>query len=39
MEDSVSHAEMVDFMVSDKKREKIYAFYSALCEELVQMGF
>lgn len=39
MEDSVSHAEMVDFMVADKKRDKIYAFYSALCEELVQMGF
>lgn len=39
MEDSVSHSEMVDFMVQDKKRDKIYAFYSALCEELVQMGF
>ncbi len=36
---SVSHTEMVDFMVNDKKRDQIYAFYSALCEELVQMGF
>ncbi len=39
MDDSVSHSEMVDFMVADKKRDKIYAFYSALCEELVHMGF
>lgn len=36
---SVSHTEMVDFMVNDKKRDQIFAFYSALCEELVQMGF
>ncbi len=36
---SVSHTEIVDFMVSDKKRDKIYAFYSALCEELVNAGF
>ena len=36
---SVSHTEIVDFMVSDKKRDKIFAFYSALCEELVNAGF
>lgn len=35
----VSHTEIVDFMVRDKKRDKIYAFYSTLCEELVQAGF
>ena len=36
---SLSHTEIVDFMVRDKKRDKIFAFYSALCEELVQAGF
>ena len=35
---SVSHTEIVDFMVRDSKRDKIYAFYSALCEELVRAG-
>lgn len=39
IDDSISHAEMVDFMVSGKKKDKIYAFYSSLCEELVKMGF
>ena len=39
MDDSISHAEMVDFMVTDRKKDKIYAFYSSLCEELVKMGF
>ena len=36
---SVSHTEIVDFMVSDRKRDKIYAFWSALCEELARLGF
>ena len=36
---SVSHTEIVDFMVADKKRDKIFAFYSALCEELAQAGY
>ena len=36
---SISHTEIVDFMVADKKRDKIYAFYSALCEELVNAGY
>ena len=35
---SLSHTEVVDFMVRDKKRDQIFAFYSALCEELVQAG-
>ena len=35
---SVSHTEIVDFMVRDKKRDKIFAFYSALCEELAREG-
>ena len=38
VDDSVSHTEIVDFMVRDKKRDKIFAFYSALCEELVHAG-
>ena len=38
LEGSVSHTEIVDFMVRDKKRDKIFAFYSSLCEELVQAG-
>ena len=35
---SVSHTEIVDFMVRDKKRDQIFAFYAALCEELVRAG-
>lgn len=38
IDDSISHTEIIDFMVRDKKRDKIFAFYSALCEELAQMG-
>ena len=37
--ESVSHSEIVDFMVKKKKKDKIYMFYSSLCEELVNMGF
>ena len=29
---------IVDFMVRDSKRDKIYAFYSSLCEELALAG-
>ena len=36
---SVSHTEIIDFMVRDSKRDKIYAFWSALCEELVNAGY
>ena len=39
LDGSLSHTEIVDFMVRDKKRDKIFAFYSALCEELVRAGF
>ncbi len=38
IDDSVSHTEIVDFMVSEKKRDKVFAFYSSLCEELVHAG-
>lgn len=38
-EGSVSHSEIVDFMVKKKKKEKIYAFYISLCRELAEKGF
>ena len=38
LEDSVSHSEIVDFMVNKKKKEKIYAFYLSVCEELAARG-
>lgn len=37
--DSVSHTEIVDFMVNNKKKDMIYAFYSSLCEDLKNRGF
>ena len=36
---SVSHSEIVDFMVKKSKKEKIYAFYMQLCRELAEKGF
>ena len=36
---SVSHSEIVGFMVKRKKKEQIYGFYIKLVEELAQMGF
>ena len=36
---SVSHTEIIDFMVTKSKKEKIYAFYTSLCEELARLGF
>ncbi len=38
-EASISHSEIVDFMPKKHKREKIFAFYTALCSELADMGF
>lgn len=38
-DESISHSEIIDFMVKRKKKDKIYSFYSSLCEELVEMGF
>ena len=37
--DSISHAEIVDFTVNKKKKEKIYAFYISLCADLAERGF
>ena len=39
VDDSISHTEIVDFMVRDKKRDKVFAFYTSLCEELAGAGF
>lgn len=35
---SVSHSEIVDFMVRKSKKDKIYAFYRHLCEDLTYRG-
>lgn len=37
--DSISHTEIVDFLVRKEKREKVHAFYIKLCEELSEMGY
>ncbi len=39
LNESVSHTEIVDFMVKKNKREKILTFYSSLAKELSDMGF
>ncbi|MDE6660296.1 MAG: hypothetical protein K2J93_00545 [Anaeroplasmataceae bacterium] len=39
IEDSISHSEIVDFMVKKKKKEKIYQFYINLCKNLEDLGF
>ena len=39
LDGSISHSEIVDFMASKRKKERIYAFYSRLCEDLYEMGF
>lgn len=39
LSDSVSHSQIVDFMVPKKKKELIYSFYCAICKELADMGF
>ncbi|HHT66746.1 MAG TPA: hypothetical protein GX010_00755 [Erysipelotrichaceae bacterium] len=38
-EESMSHSEIIDFMASKKKKEKIYAFYTMICEDLKERGF
>ncbi len=39
LNDSISHTEIVDFLVRKKKKEKIYQFYNTLGEELQKKGF
>lgn len=35
---SLSHTEIIDFFCMDRKKDKVYAFYSGLCEELARAG-
>ncbi len=37
--ESVSHTEIIDFMVKKKKREKIYAFWNMIVEDLAARGY
>ena len=39
LEESISHAEMVDFTFNKEKKEKVYAFYLKIVNELVEKGF
>ncbi len=39
IEDSISHANIIDFMTSKKKKEKVYTFYKELCKDLENKGF
>lgn len=36
---SVSHSEIVDLFPKKQKREKIFRFYTSLCQELSDMGY
>ncbi len=38
-EHSISHSQIVDFMLHKSKKEKVYGFYSKLCRELEEFGF
>ncbi|MBR2611475.1 MAG: hypothetical protein IKC72_00265 [Clostridia bacterium] len=38
-EHSISHSQIVDFMVNKSKKEKVYGFYMTLCNELEEFGF
>lgn len=39
IDESVSHSQLIDFMVTEQKREKIHAFYLSICKDLTQRGF
>ena len=39
VDDSVSHLEIIGFMLNKKKKEKIYNFYITLCNDLMNQGF
>jgi len=36
---SISHSEIVDFMANKKEKEKVYAFYLGLCNDLAERGY
>ncbi len=39
LDGSVSHSEIIDFMAGKKKRQKVFAFYLSVCEDLANRGF
>ena len=39
IDSSVSHSEIVDFLVKKEKKDTIYNFYKSLCNELEEKGF
>ncbi len=39
IEGSISHSEIVDFMAKKSKKEKVFGFYTSLCEDLEKKGF
>lgn len=39
IDESISHSQIIDFMPSKRKRERIHAFYLQLCNDLVERGF
>ena len=39
LEGSISHSDVFDFMAKKNKKERIYGFYSTLCEDLKNRGF
>ena len=38
-DESISHSEIVDFMVKKSKKEKIYEFYISVCKDLESRGY
>lgn len=39
VKDSISHTEIVDLMVNNKKKEIVYEFYKKICNDLRKKGF
>lgn len=38
IDDSISHSAVTDFMANKKQREKLYVFYTTICEDLAKRG-
>lgn len=39
LDESVSHSQIIDFMTSKKKSQKVLEFYLSVCEDLKERGF
>lgn len=39
IDDSISHSDIIDLLANKKKKDRIYHFYSLLCEDLYNRGF